>query len=91
MNPYVRHPRNCIAALLKGVPMPYNPDPGHCAKCTEPPAYLGVFGDTYQALCEAHAREFRLRYGLTAVAQPEPAPAPAPIRRKRTTSKKGAL
>jgi hypothetical protein len=71
------------------VPVPYIGS-SQCAKCTEPAAYLAVFGDLYQAVCEAHARDFRLRHGLTAVAEPAPAPLPEPIKLTRKRAKKGA-
>jgi hypothetical protein len=83
-------PRNCMAVLLKGQPAPYLGS-SQCARCSEPAAYLSVFGDQYQAVCNAHARGFRLRHGLTAVVEPAPASLPEPIKltRKRA-SRKGA-
>jgi hypothetical protein len=80
-------PRNCMAALLKGQPAPYLGS-SQCARCAEPAAYLSVIGDQYQAVCEAHARDFRLRHGLTVIATP--APEPVKLTRKRASRTKGA-
>lgn len=87
MNPFTRHPNNCMAALLKGVPMPFMSELGICHRCSEASTHLAVLGNQYNGVCESHAREFRLVHGLKAAA--EPAPVKPVSKRTRRNSKKG--
>ena len=85
MNPFVRHPRNCMAALLKGVPMPFLTELGICHRCSEAATHLAVLGHEYHGVCETHAKAFRLKHGFK-----EPAPVKPVSKRSRRSSKKGA-
>lgn len=85
MNPVTRHPQRCMAALLKGVPVPFlNQDYCQSLGCTAPAAYLAVNGSQYLAVCEAHAQEFRTRHSLTASCVSQPKEPAKPTRKPRT-------